>query len=110
MISKLWKPTKHRRFDYTPRYYDEVKEDISSRKAQIIHSINQTEEPTLEQVSLTRGVFQQQRSTKTSGTTKKRIIIAIILFCIFGYLYIGNYSLLVLLSLPFLIKFKRSLR
>jgi len=71
MISTLFKQKKPKQFLYTPRYYDEVKEDIEFRKRVIKQKLKECDEPNLDVTSITKGFL------RNSATSKPRFSLSI---------------------------------
>ena len=107
MLSSLYKQRKPNRFQYTPRYYDEVKEDIENRKNQIQLNIKQQIEkgiqPTLDQVSLTKGFLSQERKNQRKYKINPFWIIYGGINILLYFVYHSSY-VIIPLSLPIIYK------
>ncbi len=111
MISSLFKQKKNKRFEYTPRHYDAVKEEIGLRKRQIAYKMSKQENPGLEQTSFTKGFIRNAAPAKKTFSIPIEWMVAIT-GCLFLYFYTGvrmAYSILPLF-LPFVLKKIKRLR
>ncbi len=87
---------KHKRFNFEPRYYDPIKEDIENRIAQIKSEMGQAEEG--EYHSSIQGSF---RRSFDSGGTKSPGLIQLLIFTLLfgsfvGWIFYGNVVLYIL--------------
>ena len=81
---------RHKRFNFEPRYYDPIKEDIENRIAQIKSEM--TEETDTEFKSSIEGAFRRNR-TKHSNAGQallQLLIFAVLLGGFVGWLFYGN--------------------
>jgi len=109
MISSLFKPKKNKRFEYTPRHYDAVKEEIGHRKRQIAYKVSRQENPSLEQTSFTKGFIRNAAPTKKTFSIPIEWMVAIT-GSLFIYYYFGVAYAIVPLSSPFVLKKIKKLR
>ncbi len=102
------KTSKYNRFNYEPRYYDPVKEEI---KAKMEAARNRAENPTQpNHYSSSISAAFSKRQKKSGQTSIVQMIIAVALFGTFiGWLYVGNdifYIYLILSPLYFYFRLK----
>ncbi len=88
---------KHRKFNYSPVYYDEAKEELHSRVDDIKREMGELESDTESVKNNILKAFQAKQSPKRFGTVSntaiyniKVVSIAIILSIIFYYLWDSN--------------------
>jgi hypothetical protein len=94
-LSKL--PT-HRVFDYTPRYYDPIKEEIKER---LNKKKSATDSDTEAEVKARlKGSFRQYKRSNLNPYTgiTRGLIVVLFIISIFSMLYIGYYALLLLFA------------
>lgn len=81
----------HKRFNYEPRYYDPVKEDIEVRTSRIKQEVSQLAEDHTHLRSNIAGSFSK-RANHTKNANILQLVIIIFLTTLFGgYLLYGNY-------------------
>ena len=95
LLKGLFKVPTYKRFDFKPRYYDPVKEEIAER-TQKIESQMQQEQPTEIQSSTIRGAFKRKTGNKRISTKDYSPAVgqlsatAILVALCLGYWYFGN--------------------
>jgi len=109
MISSLFKQKKNNRFEYTPRYYDEVKEEIGFRRRQIEQKIQEQGNPTLDQTSFTKGFIRHAAPAKKTLSFSMEWMISLLVSLILYYRFGLSYAIIPLIF-PFIIKRIRKLR
>ncbi|MDG2369180.1 MAG: hypothetical protein P8M12_00920 [Flavobacteriales bacterium] len=89
--SRLFKLPNHKKFDFSPRYYDEEKERMEKKRAEFAKEINvDKNEKSVQIESRMREQFKS-RSQTTNYTTNSSYWSNIRLLVIFGILMIGFY-------------------
>ncbi len=89
----------YKRFNFEPRYYDPVKEDIQERTSRIKQEVSQLAEGQQHNIyhSNIAGSFSK-RSNYTKKTSTLQLVIFIFLIFLFGgYLWYGNYVFFIFL-------------
>ena len=109
MLSTLFKQKKNNRFEYLPRHYDAVKEEIGYRRRQIHRKMAEQESPTLDQTSFTKGFLKNAAQPKKTLSIRIEWMIALLLSLFIFYRY-GIVYAIVPLFFPFVIKRIRRLR
>ena len=72
---------KSRRFNFDPRHYDPIRDDVVQRVSEIKNNVK----------SKNKRYFDYKRKSEVISGSKLQLMIALILsFFIFGWLYIGN--------------------
>ncbi len=98
-LPSLTRLPKNKRFNFQPRYYDPIKEEIEERTSRISKEIGDSDEYFREHIS---SAFRRRaRTEKTSGIMQFILIISFVVI-FFGYIYFGNqifYLFLVLIPL-----------
>ncbi|MCP4520496.1 MAG: hypothetical protein GY827_02175 [Cytophagales bacterium] len=90
-LPSFFKTPRHRQFEYQPRYYDEVKEDIEKRTQRIKAELNKDLDSDEVRVSQIRGSFQNARQeTETRKIPFIFVLIILLSSATFGYIYTGN--------------------
>lgn len=85
----LFKTAKHSKFNYEPRYYDPIKEEIQ-RKLRIARQEQASEGESSQHTSSISAAFRR-RERKSSQTSAIQLIIAVALLGTFvGWLFYGN--------------------
>lgn len=109
-VPSLIRLPKYKSFDYTPRHYDPVKEEIKERTERIKHEI---QEGTAEDFNSTiAGSFRRKSENSLTGVNYSssllQLIIALVLLGTFvGYLFYGNQIFYVLmLGVPVYLYFR----
>ena len=87
--SRLFKLPNHKRFDFSPRYYDQDKERLETRKAEIARALKKDYNETNAQRELR--IREQFRNRNTSYNSSSSLMSNIRLIVIFGILLIGFY-------------------
>lgn len=87
--SRLFKLPNHKRFDFSPRYYDQEKERLETRKAEIARALKKDYNETNAQRELR--IREQFRTRNTSYNSSSSLMSNIRLIVIFGILLIGFY-------------------
>lgn len=87
--SRLFKLPNHKRFDFSPRYYDQDKERLETRKAEIARALKKDYNETNAQRELR--IREQFRTRNTSYNSSSSLMSNIRLIVIFGILLIGFY-------------------
>ena len=98
----LFKVPSHQRFNYMPRYYDEIKEDIDNRTKRIRRELElegvlkpegSSEDSSEQYQSRITGSFSKRayyKSTRNRSAILQFIIFAVLISLVGGYLYFGN--------------------
>ena len=98
-IPSLSRLPKNKRFNFQPRYYDPIKEEIEERTSRIKKEIGNSSEFYREHIS---SAFRRRaRTQKTSGIMQFIFVISFVLI-FFGYVYYGNqifYAFIILIPL-----------
>ena len=104
-IPSLLRVPKNKRFNFEPRYYDPIKEEIEERTSRIRKEIGDSDEYFREHIS---SAFRRRaRTEKTSGILQFILIISFVII-FFGYIYYGNQVFyLFLILIPLYIWMKR---
>ena len=104
-LPSLTRLTKNKRFNFEPRYYDPIKEEIEERTSRIRKEIGDSDEYFREHIS---SAFRRRaRTEKTSGILQFILIISFVII-FFGYIYFGNQVFyLFLILIPLYIWMKR---
>ena len=104
-LPSLTRLTKNKRFNFEPRYYDPIKEEIEERTSMIRKEIGDSDEYFREHIS---SAFRRRaRTEKTSGILQFILIISFVII-FFGYIYFGNQVFyLFLILIPLYIWMKR---
>ena len=87
--SRLFKLPNHKRFDFSPRYYDQEKERLETRKAEIARALKKDYNETNAQRELR--IREQFRTRNASYNSSSSLMSNIRLIVIFGILLIGFY-------------------
>ncbi|CAD5274273.1 MULTISPECIES: hypothetical protein [unclassified Imperialibacter] len=92
-IPSIIRLPRYKNFDYTPRHYDPVKEDIEERTRKIKNEMNEDAESGT--TSSIAGAFRRKTGSSFTGTNYStsllQLVIAVILLGGFvGYLFYGN--------------------
>jgi len=106
----LTKIPKHQRFNFEPRYYDPVKEEIKERTRQIRREVEQSQAEKDDlfkyRSTIARSFSRRSRRNTQANFLQSTFILAFV-GTIIGYLYFGNIALYVLLFIiPFYIYLK----
>lgn len=114
-ISIFTKTPQHKRFNYTPMYYNPKEEERKEREERIKKELNPDVQPEEKHKSRIAGSFQEARKKYKRNTTSpnvalmRTLILLLIVLLLIGYLQFGSvvaYGLVVLVPLWFFIKLK----
>lgn len=86
-IPSLSRLPKNKRFNFQPRYYDPIKEEIEERTSRIKQEIGSSREYYREHIS--SGFRSRARREKTSGILQFIFVISFVII-FFGYIYFGS--------------------
>ena len=101
-LPSLLRLPKYKRFNYQPRYYDPVKEEIR-RKEEIYGSLGDAGGRFRVRESIA-DAYKRRTRIERKGNTRQGIFILMFTIVAFGYLYVGSYALYALILLvPFYI-------
>jgi hypothetical protein len=119
-LSLFTKAPNHQRFNYTPRYYDQKKEEMKEREDRIRRELEKeqgisTDTTTPNYRSRMTGSFHaaRRRSATSSGPNVVLLRLGVLLFVtlfLFAFITWGKpvlYSLFIFIPIYFFIKFKR---
>jgi hypothetical protein len=96
-IPTLTRLPNYRKFNFEPRYYDPIKEDVEERTSRIKQELRQHSHSSVSQSSGIHGAFAR-RASYTRSSNILQVVIMITLFTFFfGYLYFGNNIFYILL-------------
>ena len=84
-LPSLFKTPKYRKFDYNPRYYDPVKEEVEERVQRIKREMGEGEADS-ERPRKSAIRFRRDTQSKTTKQSNHRLIIIIIVLSIVAYL------------------------
>lgn len=110
-IPSLTRLPRHSKFNYAPRFYDPVKEDIERRTNMIRDQIRHNKAGNYRS-NLANAFSQRARESKQSNIIQLAVII-LLLGTFFGYIYFGNtifYIFLALIPVYIYSRAKRSYR
>jgi hypothetical protein len=99
-LPSLLRLPKNKRFNYHPRYYDPIKEELEEKESKFRHQLSE-EGKKIRHASISETYKRRSRIEKRSDSRQIIFILAFTII-IFGYIYVGNYvffSLLVLIPL-----------
>lgn len=94
-IPSLFRTPQPRKFHFTPRYYDPIKEDIQNRTARIKSELSEKRLKSHRQ-SIREGFMIREREERRVGMMQW-ILIIIMLGTIVGWVYFGNVAFYVFL-------------
>ena len=114
-VPSIFRIPRHQRFQYIPRYYDEVKEDLEKRTARIRREVEregETERSTDHRSRISGGFSRYHESRRQDrNTSLMQLIMVLVLFGAFtGYLFYGSivlYALLLIFPVYIYFKVKR---
>jgi len=89
-IPTLTRLPSHRKFNFEPRYYDPIKEDVEERTSRIKQELRQRTSIATDYTSGIHGSFARRASYNKSSNILQGIIMITLFALIFGYLYFGN--------------------
>ena len=99
-IPSLTRLPNYRKFNFEPRYYDPIKEDIEERTSRIQQELRQrSSESSSYSSDSIHGAFARRASYNKSSNVLQGIIMITLFVFFFGYLYFGNNILYILLLL-----------
>ena len=103
-IPSIFRTAKHNRFNYEPRYYDPIKEELEERESRIRTELNMESRGRKGINSggnSLRGAFQRNRRSTSGGVGMLRAVILLALVDITFYILTGDKrSLYLLLIIP----------
>ena len=92
---------KSKKFNFDPRHYDPIKDDIEHRVSEINNNIKLKN----------KKYFDYKKKSEVVSGSKLQLIIALLLFFfLFGWLYIGNKIFIFIVIIPLWILFKKFLK
>lgn len=94
-IPSLSRIPKYKRFNFEPRYYDPIKEDIQNRTERIKGELKITSKQSHREHI--RNAFDQREKREKSSDFMQLVLIVIILLAVGGWLIYGNIALYVFL-------------
>jgi hypothetical protein len=103
-IPSLSRLPKNKRFNFQPRYYDPIKEEIEERTSRVRQELGSSGEYYREHIS--SAFRQRSRRQQTSGILQFIFVISFAVI-FFGYIYFGSlifYAFLILIPLYIWIK------
>lgn len=93
---------KYQKFNYTPRFYDPIKEDIEQRTEKIRRDMENNLTPTHQ--SPLRNAFRRRAVENRKSNITQLLLIILLLATFFGYIYYGNEVIyLFIIIIPFYI-------
>ncbi|MEE4196582.1 MAG: hypothetical protein V2I54_02970 [Bacteroidales bacterium] len=93
MAIKFFHTPKNKKFNYTPRYYDEEKEELERRIRQIkrelgVKDLDESDKPYIPHIKgQMRGVFKRKHEEKKRANSRLIIILIILLALVYFLLY-----------------------
>lgn len=93
MVIKFFHTPKNKRFNYSPRYYDEQKEELERRVRQIkrelgVEELSDSDKPYIPNIKgQMRGVFKRNREEQKRSNIRLAIILVILLTVIYFLLF-----------------------
>ena len=84
---------RHKRFNYEPRYYDSVKEEINIRTQQIKRELNQNADEQSSYRENISAAFTRRAKKDKRVSGMQGVIIALFVGTFIGYYYYGNAAL-----------------
>lgn len=111
-LPSLFRSPRYKRFDYQPRYYDEVREDIQKRTERIQQELGKDIPKNEKRISQIQGSFHNLPiKTKKKGIPFTFVLIILLSCGTFGYLYYGKEMLYLSVGLTILLSiFKQRLK
>ena len=102
-LPSIIKIPSYQRFNYEPRHYDPVKDDIDERRRRIRRSLD-ADRQVGEYSSRTRlqGSFRRRKVAEDNSGFIRLIIGAMLFAGVIGYLYFGNIALYIAIGLVLL--------
>jgi len=105
-IPSLLRVPKNKRFNFQPRHYDPIKEEIEDRTERIKSELNDRE---FYREHISQAFRRREKRERTSGILQLFFVITFALI-IFGYIYFGTqilYTFLILIPLYIWMRRKR---
>lgn len=96
-IPSLTKIPTHQKFNYAPRFYDPVKEEIAERTRRIKSQMGDNPESGYR--STIRQAFHRRSKETQQSNITQLLIIFLLVGTFFGYIYYGNAVLYITLAL-----------
>jgi hypothetical protein len=97
-LPSLLRLPKNKRFNYVPRYYDPVKDEIEEKESKFRRELSEEGRRITKRPSISE-VYRRRSRVERKGDLRQIIFILTFTVIIFGYLYIGNYVFYFLLIL-----------
>lgn len=111
-IPSISRIPKYQKFNYTPRFYDPIKEELEERKERIRRGLERN--PTIHSYQSTiHNAFKRRAKENKQSNIIQLLVIAVLLATFFGYIYYGNlvfYLFLVLIPVYIFIRKKNFFR
>jgi hypothetical protein len=107
-LPTLTRLPKNRRFNFQPRYYDPIKEELSERTSRIKSELEQSQTSTYRE-NISAAFRRRRRAERKSGVMQFGFVIAFVLIFI-GYLSYGEkifFSFIILIPIYIWLKLKR---
>ncbi len=96
-LPSLLRLPKNKRFNYVPRYYDPVKDEIEEKESKFRRELSEGDRR--ERRLTISEIYRRRTKVERKGDLRQIIFILTFTVIIFGYLYIGNYVFYFLLLL-----------
>lgn len=87
---------KNKRFNYEPRYYDPVKEEIKYRTENVKRDLDRENSSEVSSM-ISQGFARRARHTRQASSTQL-VLVALLLGGFIGYLYYGNIALWIFIA------------
>src|SRR5690554_5824267 len=110
-IPSIARIPKHQKFNYAPRFYDPIKEDIAQRREIIKRGLDKN--LPLDHQSAIQNAFSRRRTANKKANLTQLLMIILLLATFFGYIYYGNlvlYLALAFVSVYLLVRKKKIFR
>ena len=107
-LPTLTRLPKNKRFNFQPRYYDPIKEELSERTSRIKSELEQSQTVTYRE-NISAAFRRRRRAERKSGVMQFGFVIAFVLIFI-GYLSFGEkifFSFIILIPIYIWLKLKR---
>ena len=107
-LPTLTRLPKNKRFNFQPRYYDPVKEELEERTSRIKSELDQSKADTYRE-NISMSFRRRRKAERKSGVMQFGFVIAFVLIFI-GYLSFGEkffFSFLILIPIYIWLKMKR---
>lgn len=105
-IPLLSRRVQHKRFNFEPRHYDPVKEDIKNRTARISAEIRQ--ERSTDHSENIRAAFKSAEKRERSISFTQLFIMFLLLGAVLGWMYYGNTAIYIFLAIFLLFIYLKS--